>query len=97
MCRTNNNLVALSPFKQFKELKETRAQYGPNAPLMQMLLEYRILEALHCGKWKQLDQACLSDGDYLLSKTKHEERCWVTDLRNLTQQIPFSFYMLTGE
>ena len=66
MCRTNNNLLALSSFKKLKELKATQAQYDPNVPLMQMLQEYRILEALHYGKWKQLDTACLSNGDYLL-------------------------------
>ena len=49
MCRTNNNLVALSPFKQLKELKATQAQYGSNVSLIQMLLEYSTLEAYIMG------------------------------------------------
>ena len=49
MCRTNNNLVALSPFKQLKKLKATGAQYGPNVSLIEMLLEYSTSEAYIMG------------------------------------------------
>lgn len=63
------NLVRIHtpvPFKLLRELKAASAKYGPMAPFTQILLERMSLEALPRGYWKQLTEACLSGGQYLL-------------------------------
>lgn len=53
-------------FKSLKELKTACAQYGPNAPFTQALLDSLAADALSPSDWKQLARACLSGGEYLL-------------------------------
>lgn len=85
------------PIQKTQRLKWNLSSVWPKCPFMQMLIDYRRLEALLPGIWEQMDKICLLKGDYLLWKTKHAYQNHATEERTQVQQIAFSFDMLTVE
>lgn len=85
------------PFKQLKELKLACAYYGLMAPFTQAILEALGNQFLPPNDWKQVAQACLTGGNYLLWKSEYAEQCGATSEINRQQGLPVTFDMLVGE
>lgn len=81
-------------FKTLKQLKTACAQYGPNAPFTQALLDSLAMDALPPNDWKQLARACLTEREYLLWNSDFATFCQNTAEINHQQGIPITFDML---